>query len=532
MIRIIAIAILFLSNMGLIAQEEFSQTINSDIDNASAGFSLEYFLSENNLIIQTGTSCSEYLVCVGLTKVDDSGNLIWSESYTGDPEDITYDDIAGGMLVTADNNIAITGSLETDGANKHNYFLMLTDIEGDSLWLKTYPNVGPDLAKVLAQMPDGGYLIGGTNGYNAERDIRLIRTDSEGEMIWEKLYESQFFASDVHSINIENNGDILIGGQVLQEENEDSDAYLTKISDENEGEMIWEAFWGSEINECPARIRQVPNENAYIVSWCEDDIDIEYDVLNRFRKIDDDLNILWEYDFPIVTLEMKQLTTIQLTEDGSTIGIGILKDDSYFDYLYDTYDKLVWRMVWMFKINPDGELEWERVFYDSDYVHSYKMYDILQTPDGSIYTVGQTTDSLVVDNGDGTSQVIYDQNIWLVRFDENGCFNGDCGPDNGGYWDLSGKISTSVDKPSSRIEGLSVYPNPSSGIFRLDLSAILLTDLSYQVYDVSGRLVKEKSIAGNSSLVEIDLSAFEQGVYFLQLYEEEELIGVERLVCF
>lgn len=521
MLKYYFLIILLFHSVVHFAQTEFSQTIDTDSLGASIGISLQYVESDETLIIQSDNACYG-TTCAGLNKIDLEGNLLWHQIYSDAPNLMAYDDHPGSLLINTNGEIVTAGTRYTTASTLQNYFLLLTDSEGDSLWLKTYPNAGPDLAKVLAQMPDGGYLIGGTNGNFSERSIRLIRTNSEGNIIWEKEYADSFQISDIFSIINHNDGNILLSGQVIQLGADNGDGYISKLSD-TDGTILWEDFWGTSENECPLYIDFSQNEQTYVGAWCVDNNpNVDSDETNKIRKIDFDLNTIWEYDFEPVNDVWRFIYNIKALEDGSVLGLGRLRDNAFFNQMEFDYNKLMWEMAWLFKLSPNGELAWERVFFDSEYVHFYTIYDMLQTPDGSIYTVGQTTDSLVIDNGDGTFQQIYDQNIWLTRFDENGCFNGDCGPPDGGYWDLSDQINVPVlDVASSK--PFVVYPNPSAGLFRLRYEG---QDLAYRVLDVSGRLV----LAGSGK--EVDLSGQSTGVYFLQLYEDGAMLGGERIAVF
>lgn len=59
-------------------------------------------------------------------------------------------------------------------------------------------------------------------------------------------------------------------------------------------------------------------------------------------------------------------------------------------------------------------------------------------------------------------------------------------------------------------QGLEVYPNPSSGVFTIDLGE---GSWNVNVYDMTGRCVKQSQIESQG---EIDLSANEKGVYFVK----------------
>ncbi|MBL4710625.1 MAG: choice-of-anchor J domain-containing protein [Flavobacteriales bacterium] len=80
-------------------------------------------------------------------------------------------------------------------------------------------------------------------------------------------------------------------------------------------------------------------------------------------------------------------------------------------------------------------------------------------------------------------------------------------------------LTVGIENQNSDVANLMVYPNPSNGVFNL-----LVTDRSTEnnvdlkVIDAQGKTVIAKSLIGGRIIQEqIDLSAFEKGIYFIQL---------------
>ena len=66
---------------------------------------------------------------------------------------------------------------------------------------------------------------------------------------------------------------------------------------------------------------------------------------------------------------------------------------------------------------------------------------------------------------------------------------------------------------------VNIYPNPSNGIFKLDLDGLNNNQIDLSVMDVSGKVVYAKSIASNSNklIVPMNISNAEDGVYFIRI---------------
>jgi len=64
---------------------------------------------------------------------------------------------------------------------------------------------------------------------------------------------------------------------------------------------------------------------------------------------------------------------------------------------------------------------------------------------------------------------------------------------------------------------LSIYPNPSTGIFNIDLSNVSGQVERVEVYDALGSLLQSKEIVTIDN-IEVDLSSFENGSYLISIW--------------
>lgn len=75
---------------------------------------------------------------------------------------------------------------------------------------------------------------------------------------------------------------------------------------------------------------------------------------------------------------------------------------------------------------------------------------------------------------------------------------------------------------------LTIYPNPSTGIFQLATGYWLLTDLKIQVYNAIGEMVLSETVNQNKST--IDLSDKSNGVYFIKVNSGETVLTEKVLL--
>jgi hypothetical protein len=77
------------------------------------------------------------------------------------------------------------------------------------------------------------------------------------------------------------------------------------------------------------------------------------------------------------------------------------------------------------------------------------------------------------------------------------------------------------------LEGFSVFPNPSDGIFHVVMDVNQVSNAQIEVYDYSGKLILQQ--ASNASQFTVDLSAQPKGI-FLLLVKKSGTVYTERIV--
>jgi hypothetical protein len=120
-----------------------------------------------------------------LVKTDASGNLKWNQTYGGAGDDGAY-----SVIQITDGGYALGGYTNSTGAGRYDFWLVKTDVNGTMLWSHTYGDTGDEFGSAVVQTSDGGYALAGpTDSYGAgDFDFWLVKTDSSGNMQWNKTY--------------------------------------------------------------------------------------------------------------------------------------------------------------------------------------------------------------------------------------------------------------------------------------------------------------------------------------------------------
>ncbi len=120
-----------------------------------------------------------------LVKVDALGNLQWNRTYGG-----AGNDEAEALVQAGDGGFAVAGRTTSFGSGNGDFWLVRTNVNGDTIWNKTYGGISDDIAEALIQTGDGGFVIvGGTQSFGAGNyDVWLVKTDASGNALWNRTY--------------------------------------------------------------------------------------------------------------------------------------------------------------------------------------------------------------------------------------------------------------------------------------------------------------------------------------------------------
>ena len=73
-----------------------------------------------------------------------------------------------------------------------------------------------------------------------------------------------------------------------------------------------------------------------------------------------------------------------------------------------------------------------------------------------------------------------------------------------------------------------IYPNPTTGDLFISRSDVYEGHLDIEVYDLSGRLVLQKSLSVQDGLTELKTS-FDSGLYQLKIISSDGVISVQKI---
>ena len=326
-----------------------------------------------------------FLFCL-IQKVESSAipSVQWSGFFGGPKTERAY-----SLIQTADGGYASAGSTNTFGAGQSDFWLIKTDSLGNMLWNKTFGGPNDDVAGALIQADDGGYLIAGlTASFGAGGfDFWLVKTDSFGNMQWNKTYggAKDDFATSVIKTS---GGDYAVAGWTNSFGAGGEDLWLLKT--DSSGNMIWNQTYGGPFND-EAHALTETNDGGYAIAG-----DTAFQSGNEdswLVKADSRGNMQWNqtYGGPQIDTAL----SIVGMNDGSYVLAGYTS--SFGAGLND---------AWLIKTDASGTLQWNKTYGGS---YDDQAYAMVQSSGGGFALAGQIRTS-----ANGTT------NYWLLETDSSG----------------------------------------------------------------------------------------------------------------
>jgi hypothetical protein len=180
-----------------------------------------------------------------LIKVNENGKISWVNTYGGNGDDQFY------ALLEVDDGYFAVGMSSSYGSGNYNGFIMKTDFDGNLIWDKALEKEGysGEVDSITNANENDGYIISG--GYYSDTEPpqgRLIKIDDNGNILWDKSFgPDQFFDWCTYVSNTDDDYIIAGGtrGGPFGQGKWGPDIWIMKV--DNEGNIIWDLIYGKPI---------------------------------------------------------------------------------------------------------------------------------------------------------------------------------------------------------------------------------------------------------------------------------------------
>ncbi len=445
-------------------------------------------------------------------------DTLWSRTFGGPLHDY-------GFCIQAlpDGGFAIAGFLDDTFTNpESNGCLIRTDSNGVLIWEQVFGGEGADEIYSVEPTVDGGFILAGwTESYGSgDKDAWLLKTDPDGTLDWSQLYggtEDDIFN---YAIPTMDSGYILVGYTNSSAAGAED---ILIIKTDSEGQEEWTNVFGGPHRDEAKHVQQTVDGGYIVTGWsCSE----ETGILNVFLlKMDTDGQSEWTTaydDDDNVAIG----NYIQQTSDGGYIVVG--------DTWVSNFE------VFIMKTDSDGNIRWNNLY-------GAELFDlgncIRETPDGGYIIAG----SYSINNET-------DMDLWLLKIDADGeevwsrivtgnrnerAESFDFTPDGGiiaaGYTESFGpgdndiwlvRFGADISRTDEFISTIpqfvvigDIYPNPFNSSTSVTIGLPAPSFLSIRVYNLLGQeicVVMNTEFPAGQHRFPFHANDLASGVYFIQ----------------
>lgn len=412
---------------------------------------------------------------IGLIKITPLGDTLWTKQYSSINLNSVIETNGGDFIIAG----SVTDSI-TEGA------IMKVNSLGDSLWLKKYGIEDLNIFFDVKQTANNEIVAVGesfTSTDTTRVNAWIIKTDSSGNLLWEKQFNNLNKNDLFISVLINLDFTITCGG--ISIDSISRRGYIVKLK--ANGDAIWTKYYINGVKDINSI--NSTQDNNYVIASAKIINGLEKAYIS---KIDTSGSIIWEKSYARDTNNYKFTTVIELSDSNFIAG------GNDYDFSQNPVKERVRLMV----LNNNGDSLWSEQYTHYGGVTQDYITDMKPTANGGAIFCGYVRP--------GTFPNF--QDIWVVKTDSIDCANFVGGCNIVGVKDASTSLS---------ITKIIVYPNPNNGIFTIEFANF--ENAVVEIYNIAGQLVKQ------TTLQIIDISKQPNGLYLLKISSNNQVV-TKRIV--
>ena len=476
------------------SQKTYFKTIKPIESLVNSGRSLT--IDNDYIHIASKVICSNSLdtvICLGVSKHDEFGELIWSDSYN-------WSGTVNSKGITVRNDSIFVVGHKYPGISNQYYTILILNNGGDSIFCEKI-DMTNDL---LGEIYSNGFVLSGKDIYifgqtNETSDYTSIMRVVKFNILnaTHEIYDFKTpFALYYPGWDMEedSDGNLLIFNEIYGiEPRNTSVREILKIT--KEGEVLQRLYSEDTGKDTDIRNEFVLLDNG--TYFFIDHVKAEFGgtQIPRLINMDTDGSVIWSYEFPFYNQFADEgrvrVSEVIKTINGDIVLTGWRQRSNELGKGYD---------IWLMRVSPDGDILWEKNYNTPDDLsenqyHYYFPTDVQEFADGSILVMA------------GSS---HDDDITLLRVDANGCID---------EYGCETDVLLDTSSPSIDIDNNVVLaPNPTQGVFTINLDQRLSG--VYNTYNLAGELVDTKTFDSKESL-SFDYSHLQSGLYNIVLSTDD-----------
>lgn len=194
--------------------------------------------SSSQEVFVCGTTYKYYSISehnILLIKLDANGDTLWTKIYGGD-----QDDFGNFIIPTNDDHLLICGH-SYSFSDEGDIYLIKVNTNGDTLWTKNYFASGNQFPRHILQTQNGEYLITNTSlDSDSNTELYFLKLSADGQQLWNKKVSPGIGKWGFSTIEL-SNGDLVTCGKI--EKGDDDQILIVKT--DSQGKVLWEHEYGN-----------------------------------------------------------------------------------------------------------------------------------------------------------------------------------------------------------------------------------------------------------------------------------------------
>lgn len=428
--------------------------------------------SDGNCYITGATIISNEGYNILLSKVDPSGNIIWTDLYNGSANNT---DTPTDIEVDSENNIYITGRT-TGNLTGEDIITIKYDGNGNRLWIRTYNSDASQYDQGSSLQIDnlGNVIVGGVANKGLESNYIVLKYDNEGNLLL--VFEHDDNGSEVlKEIAIDNDNNIYCTGY--------NNFGFLNLKYSETGTLIWEHLLQGTGGSTDQGENIIVSDDGFV--YVSGNLDDHIAII----KYDLDGNYYWNTSYQGSLGGRDFVNAMVLDNEGNAFvtgrscPTGITKDSD----------------IATFKVNNAGEIEWTQLFnlgYGSQNIGN----DIAVSENGNVYVTGHAYN--------GT-----DFDLTTIKYSQ--CYSAA---------HLKSLELSNDENVIPLLNTFKLYPNPNDGSMTIEYSLDYEEGANLVFCNIQGVEVCSFKLSANSNIAWINSNELEDGLYFYKLFSRDNLL--------
>lgn len=336
-----------------------------------------------------------------IVKLNRDGSIAWQKSLGGGGSDFLR-----AVRQTSNGEYILVGSSDSFGSTSIDAWIVKLKQDGSIAWQKTFASSKLDSFRSVQATNDGGYIVAGelwSSGLGTHAAL-VIKFDEKDDILWQRVYD----VGTAHAVHQTLDGKFVVAGSnwVMKLSDNGDYTWAKTYSSGGYRNSIYSIYPASDGGVVTAGTRRA-SSGAKPDAW--------------IMKLNSDGVVDWSRTYGGQNYE--EVPSVLEREDRSIVFAGVTS--SFGAGALD---------VWIVKLDPDGDILWEKTYGGSGYEHAWEVHEM---SDGKLIVAADKT----LTGGN--------QDSWALKLESDGEIS-DCsqmGQSTADVTDLS--ISVSNMMPSS-----------------------------------------------------------------------------------